>query len=126
MSICPQTSVPCGDSVVLDVERLGVGQASGSHRLLLGDSTQPSMNLDQLSPPHAEATPRSPADISIAVTSTTSQMWGGGSAAAHWCVSVFAGRGHFFNRNSTSPRSILCEMELSDIQASLELYEDKS
>uniref|UniRef100_H3CLJ4 Ring finger protein 130 n=1 Tax=Tetraodon nigroviridis TaxID=99883 RepID=H3CLJ4_TETNG len=91
-----QTSVPCVDSVVLDVERLGFAQAS--------DSNQPPVNLDQLSPPHAEAAPRTPADISIAVTS----------------------RGHFFNRSSMSPRSILCEMELSDLQASLELYEDKS
>lgn len=39
---------------------------------------------------------------------------------------VFPGRGHFFSRSSVSPRSILCEMELSDLQASLELYEDKS
>lgn len=41
-------------------------------------------------------------------------------------VLVFPGRAHFFNRTSMSPRSILCEMELSDLQASLELYEDKS
>lgn len=65
----PQTSLPCVDSVVLDVERLGVSQASDGHRMLLGEGNQPSVNLDQLSPPHAEATPRTPADISIAVTS---------------------------------------------------------
>lgn len=39
---------------------------------------------------------------------------------------LFPGRGHFFNRSSVSPRSILCEMELSDLQASLELYEEKA
>ncbi|KAL1262005.1 hypothetical protein QQF64_007270 [Cirrhinus molitorella] len=29
--------------------------------------------------------------------------------------------GHFFNRNSVSPRSVVCEMELPDIQASLDI-----
>uniref|UniRef100_A0A4W6BPZ1 Ring finger protein 130 n=1 Tax=Lates calcarifer TaxID=8187 RepID=A0A4W6BPZ1_LATCA len=63
------TSLPCVDSVVLDVERLGVSQASGSQRAPLGDSNQPSISLEPLSPPHPEATPRTPADITIAVTS---------------------------------------------------------
>lgn len=75
MSMCSQTSLPCVDSVVLDVERLGISQASGSHRMLLGDSNQPSVNLDQLSPPHTEATPRTPADVSIAVSSKTKHIW---------------------------------------------------
>lgn len=76
MSSRPQTSVPCLDSVVLDVERLGVGQASDSHRMLLSDGNQPPVSLEQLSPPPAEAAPRSPADIGIAVT----------SEAAHACL----------------------------------------
>ncbi|GLD68808.1 E3 ubiquitin-protein ligase RNF130-like protein [Lates japonicus] len=76
--------------------------ASGSQRAPLGDSNQPSISLEPLSPPHPEATPRTPADITIAVTSG----------------------GHFFNRNSMSPRSVVCEMELPDIQASLDLYDD--
>uniref|UniRef100_UPI0037E89134 E3 ubiquitin-protein ligase RNF130 n=1 Tax=Semicossyphus pulcher TaxID=241346 RepID=UPI0037E89134 len=97
------TSLPCVDSVVLDVERLGVGQSSSSQRVPLTDSNQTSISLEPLSPPHPEATPRTPADITIAVT-------GGG--------------GHFFNRNSMSPRSVVCEMELPDIQASLDLYDD--
>ncbi|KAG7218137.1 hypothetical protein INR49_020588 [Caranx melampygus] len=92
--------LPC--NMVLDVERLGVSQASGSQRALLGDNSQPSISLEPLSPPHPEATPRTPADITIAVTSG----------------------GHFFNRNSMSPRSVVCEMELPDIQASLDLYDD--
>uniref|UniRef100_A0A671PP63 Ring finger protein 130 n=1 Tax=Sinocyclocheilus anshuiensis TaxID=1608454 RepID=A0A671PP63_9TELE len=33
-------------------------------------------------------------------------------------------RGNFFNRNSVSPRSVVCEMELPDIQASLDMYDD--
>ncbi|XP_026186856.1 E3 ubiquitin-protein ligase RNF130 [Mastacembelus armatus] len=98
------TSLPCVDSVVLDVERLGISQASSSQRAPLGDSIQPSISLEPLSPPHPEATPRTPADITIAVTSS----------------------GHFFNRNSVSSRSVVCEMELPDIQASLDLYDDKS
>lgn len=65
------TSLPCVDSVVLDVERLGVSQAAGGQRLTLGDSNQPSVSLEPLSPPHPEATPRTPADITIAVTSKT-------------------------------------------------------
>ncbi|XP_026199072.1 E3 ubiquitin-protein ligase RNF130 isoform X2 [Anabas testudineus] len=96
------TSLPCVDSVVLDVERLGASQASGSQRAPLTDNSQPSISLEQLSPAHSEATPRTPADITIAVTSG----------------------GHFFNRNSMSPRSVICEMELPDIQASLDLYDE--
>ncbi|KAF0040241.1 hypothetical protein F2P81_008476 [Scophthalmus maximus] len=97
-----KTSLPCVDSVVLDVERLGVSQASSSQRAPLGDGNQPSISLEPLNSPHPEATPRTPADITVAVTSG----------------------GHFFNRNSMSPRSIVCEMELPDIQASLDLYDD--
>lgn len=57
------------DTVVLDVERLGVSQAPGSQRTLLSDNNQPSVTLEPLSPPNPEATPRTPADITIAVTS---------------------------------------------------------
>ncbi|TRY89040.1 hypothetical protein DNTS_022161, partial [Danionella cerebrum] len=32
--------------------------------------------------------------------------------------------GHFFNRNSVSPRSVVCEMELPDIQASMDMYDE--
>lgn len=96
------TSVPCVDSVVLDVDRLGASQAPGNQRSLLSDSNQPSISLEPLSPTHSEATPRTPADITIAVTSG----------------------GRFFSRNSMSPRSVVCEMELPDIQASLDLYDD--
>ncbi|KAM4555146.1 E3 ubiquitin-protein ligase RNF130 isoform 1-T2 [Odontesthes bonariensis] len=95
------TSLPCVDSVVLDVERLGVGP-SGSQRAPLSDSSQPSISLEPLSPPHAETTPRTPADITTTVTSG----------------------GHFFSRNSSSPRSLVCEVELPDLQASIDLYED--
>ncbi|KAM3866769.1 E3 ubiquitin-protein ligase RNF130 [Diretmus argenteus] len=94
-------SLPCVDSVVLDVDRLGASQASSTHRTVLGDTSQASISLEPLSPPHPEATPRTPAEINIAVTS-----------------------GHFFNRNSMSPRSVVCEMELPDIQGSLDLYDD--
>lgn len=90
VSLCPQTSLPCVDSLVLDVERLGVSQASDNH--------QPSVNLDQLSPPHAEATPRTPADISIAVASKSTHVWmkgwrgGGGRDGMKlcWCSQVGA------------------------------------
>ncbi|XP_008325026.1 E3 ubiquitin-protein ligase RNF130 isoform X2 [Cynoglossus semilaevis] len=98
------TSLPCVDSVVLDVERLSISQASSSQRAPLSESNQLSISMEPLSPPHPEITPRTPADIAIAVTSG----------------------GHFFNRNSMSPRSIVCEMEMTDIQASLDLYDDKS
>ncbi|XP_039669044.1 E3 ubiquitin-protein ligase RNF130 [Perca fluviatilis] len=91
------TSVPCVDSVVLDVERLGVSAASGSQRAPPGNSGQPSISLEPLSPPHPEAPPRTPADITIAVTSG----------------------GHFFSRNS-----LVCEMELPDIQAEVGRYDD--
>ncbi|KAK2848698.1 hypothetical protein Q5P01_008532 [Channa striata] len=96
------TSLPCVDSVVLDVDRLGISQASGNQRAPLGDSNQPPINLEPLSPPHSDPAPRTAADITIAVTSG----------------------GHFFNRNSMSPRTVICEMELPDIQATLDLYDE--
>ncbi|XP_029917939.1 E3 ubiquitin-protein ligase RNF130 [Myripristis murdjan] len=94
-------SLPCVDSVVLDVERLGAAPSSSTQRTVLSDSSQASISLEPLSPAHSEAPPRTPAEINIAVTS-----------------------GHFFNRTSMSPRSVVCEMELPDIQASLDLYDD--
>lgn len=63
-----QTSFPCVDTVVLDVERLG-GHTSGSQRAPLRDQNQPSISLEPLSPPHSETTPRTPADITVAITS---------------------------------------------------------
>lgn len=96
------TSLPCVDTVVLDVERLGAGQTSGSQRAPLSENDNPSISLEPLSPPHPETTPRTPADITVAITSG----------------------GHFFNRNSVSPRTNVCETELPDIQASLDLYDD--
>ena len=59
------------DSVVLDVERLGISQESRSQRVTLGENSHPSISLEPLSPPHPEATPRSSADITVAVTSKT-------------------------------------------------------
>ncbi|XP_034038117.1 E3 ubiquitin-protein ligase RNF130 [Thalassophryne amazonica] len=95
-------SLPCVDSAVLDVDHLGVRQPSSIQRAPLSDSSQTSISLEPLSPRHPEATPRAPPDISVAVTSA----------------------GHFFTRNSSSPRSVVCEMELQNIQASLDLYDD--
>lgn len=96
------TSLPCMDAMVLDVERLGSTAPPGGQRA--SHSEQPAVSLEPLSPPHAEATPRTPADISIAVTSA----------------------GHFFSTNPVSPLPVVCEMELPDLQVSLDLYEDKS
>ncbi|XP_028316319.1 E3 ubiquitin-protein ligase RNF130 [Gouania willdenowi] len=62
-------SLPCVDSVVLDVDRLGVSQTSGSQRALLSDSSQPSISLEPLSD-HDEPS-RTAADISVAVTSSS-------------------------------------------------------
>ncbi|XP_037531591.1 E3 ubiquitin-protein ligase RNF130 [Nematolebias whitei] len=96
------TSLTCVDTVVLDVERLGVAQPPSSQRVPLNDSSQPSISLEPLSPAHPDTTLRTPADITVAVTSG----------------------GHFFNRSSVSPRNVICEMELPDIQASLDHYDD--
>lgn len=71
--ICSQTSLPCVDSVVLDVERLGVSQSSGSQRAPLSENNQPAISLEPLSPTQAETTPRTP-DITIAVTSKNTQQ----------------------------------------------------
>lgn len=40
-----------------------------------------------------------------------------------FCVFSYAG-GHFFGRTSGSPRSVVCEMELPDIQTSLDMYDE--
>lgn len=37
---------------------------------------------------------------------------------------LFSAGGHFFGRNSGSPRSVVCEMELPDIQMSLDMYDE--
>lgn len=69
LSSLPQTSLPCVDTVVLDVERLGAGQTSGSQRAPLSEHNHPSISLEPLSPPHPETTPRTPADVTVAITS---------------------------------------------------------
>ncbi|XP_057706709.1 E3 ubiquitin-protein ligase RNF130 [Corythoichthys intestinalis] len=59
---------------------------------------RPAVSLEPLSPPRPEAPPRTPADIAIAVTS-----------------------GHLFTSPPPPPR-----MELPELQAPLDLYDDKS
>ncbi|XP_077465404.1 E3 ubiquitin-protein ligase RNF130 isoform X2 [Stigmatopora argus] len=59
---------------------------------------RPAVSLEPLSPPRPEAPPRNPADIAIAVTS-----------------------GHLFTSPPPPPR-----MELPELQAPLDLYDDKS
>lgn len=101
-------NLPCVDNVGFDMDRIGRSQTSGSQRTALVDlSNETSISLEPLRPPgpaqissDGELTPRT-GEINIAVTS-----------------------GHFFNRNSMSPRSVTYEMELPDIQASLDLYDD--
>ncbi|XP_056131755.1 E3 ubiquitin-protein ligase RNF130 isoform X2 [Lampris incognitus] len=101
-------NLPCVDNGAFDMERIGRSQTSSSQRTALVDlSSEASISLEPLrhsgSPPvpsDGEVTPRN-GEINIAVTS-----------------------GHFFNSNSGSPRSVVCEIELPDIQASLNLYDD--
>lgn len=87
-------SLPCVDSVVLDVDSLG--QTSSSQGGTLSHASH-SISLEPLSPP--QAPPTAPTDITTALTS-----------------------GHrLFNRTSVS---LVCEVELSDLQASLDHYDD--
>ncbi|KAK5873446.1 hypothetical protein PBY51_018486 [Eleginops maclovinus] len=65
---------------------------------LLETAPPPPISLEPLTPPHPSA--QRPSDITIAVTS-------GGS---------------FFTRTSMSP--LVCEMELPDLQNSVDLYND--
>ncbi|MBN3276318.1 GOLI ligase, partial [Polyodon spathula] len=100
-------NLPCVDNVAFDMDMISRSQTS-SQRSILGDSTnENSISLEPLrhsgtsqSPLEAELTPRS-GEINIAVTS-----------------------GHFFSRSSLSPRNLVCEIELPDIQPSLDLYDD--
>ncbi|XP_006631961.2 E3 ubiquitin-protein ligase RNF130 isoform X2 [Lepisosteus oculatus] len=100
-------NLPCVDNVAFDMDRIGRGQAA-NQRSALGDlSNENSISLEPLRhsgtsqiPSEGELTPRT-GEINIAVTS-----------------------GHFFNRNSLSPRNVVCEIELPDIQTSLDLYDE--
>ncbi|XP_043925531.1 E3 ubiquitin-protein ligase RNF130 isoform X3 [Protopterus annectens] len=98
---------PCLDHAAFDVERLARGQAvnrlSETGEVLSDDSlsVEPlhqsgTLQIHQ----DTEFSPR-PGEINIAVTS-----------------------GRFFHRNSLSPRSLVCEIELSTIQPSLDLYDE--
>ncbi|XP_049585089.1 E3 ubiquitin-protein ligase RNF130 isoform X1 [Syngnathus scovelli] len=90
--------VPYADSEVLNAEHPGGAQASAGPRAPPSRrSGRPAVSLEPLSPPRPEAPPLSPADIAIAVTS-----------------------GHFFT-STPPPRT-----ELPDLQAPLDLYDDKS
>ncbi|CAL8300508.1 unnamed protein product [Arctogadus glacialis] len=103
------TNLPCVDNVAFGMERIGRSQTSGSQRMALVDlSNEASISMEPLRPPggpqgvpsDGELTPHT-GEINIAVTS-----------------------GHFFNRSSGSPRSIVCEAELPDNQVPHDLYDD--
>uniref|UniRef100_A0A8C5B4C7 Ring finger protein 130 n=1 Tax=Gadus morhua TaxID=8049 RepID=A0A8C5B4C7_GADMO len=103
------TNLPCVDNVAFGMERIGRSQTSGSQRMALVDlSNEASISMEPLRPSggpqgvpsDGELTPHT-GEINIAVTS-----------------------GHFFNRSSGSPRSIVCEVELPDNQVPHDLYDD--
>uniref|UniRef100_A0A7M4F2T3 Ring finger protein 130 n=1 Tax=Crocodylus porosus TaxID=8502 RepID=A0A7M4F2T3_CROPO len=100
-------NVPCTDNVAFDMERLTRGQPP-NRRSALGDfANDSSLSLEPLRtsgmsqlPQDGELTPRS-GEINIAVTS-----------------------GHFFHRNSLSPRSLVYESEFSTIEPVLDIYDE--
>ncbi|XP_007474240.1 E3 ubiquitin-protein ligase RNF130 isoform X2 [Monodelphis domestica] len=100
-------NLPCTDNVAFDMERLTRSQAA-NRRSALGDlASDSSLGLEPLRtsgmsqlPQDGELTPRT-GEINIAVTS-----------------------GHFFHRNSLSPRSLVYESEFSMIEPSLDMYDD--
>ncbi|RXN07528.1 E3 ubiquitin-protein ligase RNF130-like protein [Labeo rohita] len=100
-------NLPCVDNMAFDMDRMSRSQTSSQRTALVDLSSETSISLEPLRhssssqlPSDEELIPRT-GEINIAVTS-----------------------GHFFNRNSVSPRSVVCEMELPDIQASLDMYDD--
>ncbi|XP_056327937.1 E3 ubiquitin-protein ligase RNF130 isoform X2 [Danio aesculapii] len=100
-------NLPCVDNMAFDMDRMSRSQTSSQRTALVDLSSETSISLEPLRhssssqlPSDEELIPRS-GEINIAVTT-----------------------GHFFNRNSVSPRSVVCEMELPDIQASLDMYDD--
>ncbi|XP_035265605.1 E3 ubiquitin-protein ligase RNF130 isoform X2 [Anguilla rostrata] len=100
-------NLPCVDNVAFDMDRISRSQTASQRTALVDLSSENSISLEPLRhsgtsqiPSDGELTPRT-GEINIAVTS-----------------------GHFFNRTSLSPRSVVCEMELPDIQATLDLYDE--
>ncbi|XP_028905599.1 E3 ubiquitin-protein ligase RNF130 isoform X2 [Ornithorhynchus anatinus] len=100
-------NVPCTDNVAFDMERFTRSQPA-NRRSALGDlANDSSLGLEPLRtsgmsqlPQDGELTPRT-GEINIAVTS-----------------------GHFFHRNSLSPRSLVYESEFSTIEPSLDMYDE--
>ncbi|KAK1803816.1 hypothetical protein P4O66_003768 [Electrophorus voltai] len=97
-------NLPCVDNVAFDMDHLSRGQASSQRAALVDLSSEMNVSLEPLRhsgsaqlPTDTELPPRA-GEINIAVTS-----------------------GHFFSRNTGPPRSAVCEMELPDIQASLNI-----
>ncbi|XP_077182724.1 E3 ubiquitin-protein ligase RNF130 isoform X2 [Paroedura picta] len=101
------TNVPCADNMAFDMERLTRGQL-GNRRSVLGElSSDSTLSLEPLRtsgishfPQDGELTPRT-GEINIAVTS-----------------------GHFFHRNSLSPRSLVYENDFSSIEPVLDMYDE--
>ncbi|XP_013908695.1 PREDICTED: E3 ubiquitin-protein ligase RNF130 isoform X2 [Thamnophis sirtalis] len=101
------TNVPCADNMAFDMERLTRGQL-GNRGSVPGDlSSDSSLTLEPLRisgisqfPQDGELTPRT-GEINIAVTS-----------------------GHFFHRNSLSPRSLVYENDFSSIEPVLDIYDE--
>ncbi|XP_036403765.1 E3 ubiquitin-protein ligase RNF130 isoform X2 [Megalops cyprinoides] len=100
-------NLPCVDNVAFDMDRLSRSATASQRTALVDLSNENSIGLEPLRHSgtsqilsEGDLTPRT-GEINIAVTS-----------------------GHFFSRSSLSPRSVVCEMELPDIQASLDLYDE--
>lgn len=109
------------DAVVLDVERLGPTAPPGGQRA--SRSEQPAVSLEPLSPPHAEVTPRTPADISIAVTSkdVACRPHCDGHMTSDVCLtSVFSGSSHQALVTSSAPTR--CLLSPSSVRWSCQTY----
>ncbi|XP_035622242.1 E3 ubiquitin-protein ligase RNF130-like isoform X2 [Oncorhynchus keta] len=108
-------NLPCVDNVGFDMDhRIGRSQTMASQRTALVDlSSETSISLEPLQQGHPGTGPQIPSDSGELIPRTGE-------------INIAVTSGHFFNRNSLSPLSLVCEMELPDTQASLDRYDDKS
>ncbi|XP_062856597.1 E3 ubiquitin-protein ligase RNF130 isoform X2 [Trichomycterus rosablanca] len=103
------TNLQCVDNVAFDMEHLSRTHSSSQRVALMDASSDTSGSVDPLT--------RSGSSQLLSESELTHSHHSGE-------INIAVTSGHFFGRNSGSPRSVLSEMELSEIQSSLDMLDE--
>ncbi|KAI5624953.1 E3 ubiquitin-protein ligase RNF130, partial [Silurus asotus] len=106
-------NLQCVDNVAFDMERMTRTHSSSQRVALMDVSSETSVSVEPLT---RSGSSQLLSESELSHTHTHTHRTGE--------INIAVTSGHFFGRNSGSPRSVVCEMELPDIQTSLDMYDE--